>query len=244
MTKHIFVMFAVSAAFFFCAYSRTVCVSVVPYEQMARTAAGAETEVISVVRRGMSAHAFDPSAADVAAFAKAEVYLAAGLPFEERLLPRLKALNPALQVVAVTNGCELIPHDPHLWLSISNRNIIAANMVRELGGAAKDLSLRVARPKCAAFASCHPSFNYLARDWGVKVISLEREGKEPTARSIMEDAAAARKLGVKVLVTEPQFPRRMAEQFANTIGARIVVINPLAEDSAAEIAKLVKALDE
>lgn len=74
-------------------------------------------------------HAFEPSARQIAALADAQLYVLAGLPFETTWVPRLKAINPKLDILDLrqVGGTRMLDDsptddhrrerspDPHVW---------------------------------------------------------------------------------------------------------------------------------
>lgn len=239
----------VGLAAFFVSAASSVVVALPPVVGIVREAgAPAAVSVSSLIPAGGDPHSFEPSARDIRAVADASLYLSIGFPFEDRLLARVRALRPDLCVVALTNGCALRPGDPHLWLSISNRAVLVRNAALALGlPPPRSPELGAWRWKHGALrpvVSCHPSWDYLAADLGVTVIDLEREGREPTARSLAADLARAKALGVRTVISEPQFSRRTAERFAAELGARVVVLDPLAVDSRLSVSNFIEAVRE
>jgi zinc transport system substrate-binding protein len=61
-------------------------------------------------------------------------------------------------------------------------------------------------------------------------VAIEREGKEPGARALVGLIDQARRDGIRVIFTEPQFNPASAEQVAQAIGGQVVVVDPLASD--------------
>jgi zinc transport system substrate-binding protein len=155
--------------------------------------------------------------------------------------------------------------DPHTWLNPENAIQQAAVMAAALRGfgreqqrydhnfevlAAKlrqlDASLQISlRPFAGQkFLVYHPSFGYLARRYGLRQIALEEEGKEPTPRHLARLLEQARKLGIKIIFTQPQFPRAQAERLAQAIGGKVVTLDPLAYDYLDAMGKIAEQLSE
>lgn len=53
-----------------------------------------------------------------------------------------------------------------------------------------------------------------------------------------------RRLGVKVMLVEPQFSRRTATVVARAVGARLVTADPLAEDYVRNLSSLARSIAE
>jgi zinc transport system substrate-binding protein len=135
-------------------------VSIPPQAFLLESIGGQEVRARVMVPPGASPHTFEPSPKQVASLSQARVYFAVGLPFERRLLPRIKTGQGGPRVVDTSNGvalrsftedeaeadeaghghghekdhasAEVMP-DPHFWLSPRLAKIMAANMAEALG---------------------------------------------------------------------------------------------------------------
>ncbi len=76
----------------------------------------------------------------------------------------------------------------------------------------------------------HPSWEYFAHEYGLKMLAIQDGGHQPSARDLMQLVRAAREAGVKAVFAEPGFDPRSVEVVARDIGARVETIDPLAED--------------
>jgi zinc transport system substrate-binding protein len=80
----------------------------------------------------------------------------------------------------------------------------------------------------ARFIVFHPSWGYLARDYGLEMIAIEIEGKEPSAFEMAELIAEAKAGGIKVVFAQPEFSTQSAETIAREIDGEVLTISPLA----------------
>jgi zinc transport system substrate-binding protein len=142
--------------------------------------------------------------------------------------------------------------DPHVWTSPPLVKLMAANIRDTLSQL--DPAHRTAYgANCEAFAAdldrldhdirvllknlstrnfmvFHPAWGYFADTYGLKQIPIEAGGKEPGARTLAKVIDIGRRERVKVIFVQAQFSRRAAETIALAIGARVVAVDPLAED--------------
>ena len=147
--------------------------------------------------------------------------------------------------------------DPHTWLSPSRLKLqartIAASLTRLDPEGAEHYRRRLAALErrlddldaemhglLAAFAGrsflvFHPSWGYLAADYGLRQLTLEIEGKEPSEAEITELQALARAEGIRVVFVQPQITGRAASAVASAIDGRTEVLDPLAADVAANL---------
>jgi zinc transport system substrate-binding protein len=80
------------------------------------------------------------------------------------------------------------------------------------------------------FMVFHPSWGYFAKRYGLTQVAIEAGGSEPSPRHLAEIIEHGRELGVSVVFVQPQFSRRSAEVIASELDAKVVPLDPLAED--------------
>jgi zinc transport system substrate-binding protein len=121
----------------------------------------------------------------------------------------------------------LIQADPaHRGDYESNYRTFAAEMDKLDGAIRAILAPAWGKP----FMVFHPAWGYFADDYGLRQIPIEAEGKEPGAKSLARVIDLGKREGVKVIFVQTQFSRRTAETVAAAIGARVVGVDPLAEN--------------
>ena len=139
--------------------------------------------------------------------------------------------------------------DPHLWMSPLNAKIMAGHMAETLRecapeyGAEFDANLKellrdldaihqrvtniLAPYKGNSFYVYHPAFGYFADAYGLKQISVEIEGKEPTAKDLAKLIERALKEQVRVIFVQRQYSSKAAETIATAIHGKVIPIDPL-----------------
>ncbi len=90
----------------------------------------------------------------------------------------------------------------------------------------------------------HPAFGYFCDRYGLKQEALESAGKSPGARRINELAETMKSAGVAAVFTQPQFTQGEAATLASAVGARLVALDDLAPDYAANLERVAGALAE
>lgn len=143
--------------------------------------------------------------------------------------------------------------DNHIWTSPRIVKIMAKNMVKAL--IRKDpknketyasnlkkfhaeidrLDSRLRRifdplPENTKFMIFHPAFEYFARDYGLKQIAIEYEGKEPKPKILANIIKEAQKDGIKTIITSPEFSDKSAKIIAKEIGGSVVKLSPLSKN--------------
>jgi zinc transport system substrate-binding protein len=143
--------------------------------------------------------------------------------------------------------------DPHVWLSpplglIQTRNILDAFLkidpargkiyksnYRTFVGELVDLDLKIrdvfaAKTEGTHFMVYHSSWGYFAKSYGLREIAISVQGKEPTPKELQNLIRQANEKNVKVIFVQPQFSTKSANTVAKSIGAQLVVVDPLEEN--------------
>ena len=146
--------------------------------------------------------------------------------------------------------------DPHVWTSPKALQVMAANAYEAIRKAYPDsvkyetnykrlqeelhaLDVRtaekIARSGVEYFIVYHPALTYYARDYGLRQVAIEADGKEPSARQLTAIIRQAREDGVRRIFYQNQFPASTVEVIARDIDAEYVAIDPLGSDAIANI---------
>ncbi len=162
---------------------------------------------------------------------------------------------------AGTHGYEGV--DPHIWLSPrlvkqqaenilqglirvdpAGEKVFRANARRfqaELDAMHRELKVLFAGARDRSVLVFHPSWGYLASDYGFRQVAIEVEGKEPKGADLAAVVEKAREKRVREIFVEPQFSSRSARAIADSIGAKLVRADPLAANWADNLRKTARA---
>lgn len=80
------------------------------------------------------------------------------------------------------------------------------------------------------FMVFHPSWGYFADRYGLHQIPVELEGKEPKPADLKKFVDTVKKLKLNSIFIQPQFSKKAAELIADETGAKVIAVDPLAED--------------
>ena len=97
-------------------------------------------------------------------------------------------------------------------------------------------------PPHSAFMVFHPSWGYFARDYGLRQLPVEVEGKAPKPRQLMHLIDEARREKVRAIFVQPEFSDKSARLLARELGIPVVKISPLAENWNDNLLKLAGAI--
>jgi zinc transport system substrate-binding protein len=102
--------------------------------------------------------------------------------------------------------------------------------VAELDALDRDLHTLLDPLPNRRFMVFHPAWGYFADSYGLTQVPIEREGKEPGARSLAALIDQAKRERIQVVFVQPQFDQRSATQVAQAIGGAVIAVDPLAAD--------------
>lgn len=153
--------------------------------------------------------------------------------------------------------------EPHIWNSARNALRIADNVYaalceldsvhRDYYGERLDSLKGIIRRTDAevrellgradsTFLIYHPALSYFARDYGLRQISIEEGGKEPSPARLKALMEASRASEARVIFVQQEFDVRNARLVADELGLEVVPINPLDYDWEREMLDIARAL--
>ncbi|AQU03014.1 MAG: zinc ABC transporter substrate-binding protein [Dehalococcoides mccartyi] len=237
-----------------------IAVSIVPLKEFTQQIAGDKAEVILMVPPGAEPHTYQPLPSQMVDISQADMYVKLGsdFGFEQTWISKILALNHSMLMVdsSVNITLESSPEgdgaDPHIWLSPrnaiqmvknittglmsldpENKSYYAANRdayLAKLEQLDNEITLALSHLHNRTFLVFHPAWAYFARDYNLKELSIEIEGKEPTPQQMIEIIDLAIQNNISIVFASPQFSSRSAESIASEIGGQVIMIDPLAQD--------------
>lgn len=142
--------------------------------------------------------------------------------------------------------------DPHVWVAPQTVAVAARNIARALEQADpahaaefranlesfesdiakldREIRSRLDSVRGGKFMVYHPTWGYFAREYGLEQVSIESEGKEPSAARLMQLVELARRDGVRAVFVQAGFPRKSAWVIADAVGGTVGVADPQDRD--------------
>jgi len=137
-------------------------------------------------------------------------------------------MSPANAMIMVRNICDgLVEADP------ANRDRYEANRdayLQQLEALDRDIKAAVSGMTDRVIMVYHEALGYFADEYGLTVLTIEAEGKEPTASDLARLIDEAREYGIEVIFASPEFSQAAPNVIAGEIGGTVVLVDPLAED--------------
>ena len=241
-------------------------VTIPPLADFVAKVGGDKAAISVMVPPGANPHTYEPTPSQMVNVSKAQVYVKVGtaVEFELSWMDKILKQNPHLQVIDCSIGISLLDDDPHIWNSPLQAKKIVLNIsaglaridpanagyyrdnanryLQELDALDKYIREKLSGYTNRNFMIYHPAFGYLAADYDMNEIAIEREGHETTARIIQESIDLAKKLNLRYIFVAEQFPTAQAEAIAREIGGQIVFLDSLPRNYVAGVRGVVDAI--
>lgn len=245
---------------------RLLAVSIPPQAWLLEKIAGSNFDIEVIYQAGSDPETYEPTTRQIAALNRAEaLFTIGGLPFENNTLPGLNDRKNA--IVATAKGIERITDthsggdDPHIWTTPANLRVIARAMAdklieidpsnaplyrknmdalaSELDSLDSQIHRRLEPVSSRSFLIWHPSLSYYARNYGLRQLPLQEEGKEASPRQLADRLRAAKEAGTATVVVEQAHdPQKVLSAAAEIGAANKVEINLMNRDIVSELLKL------
>ena len=249
-----------------------IAVSIVPEQTFVEAVCGDLVDIVTLVPSGSSPENYEPTAQEMEKFSDASLYFSIGVPTEEaNILPNvgdIKVISLQDEVAAVYEDrtFESGERDPHIWLSPKRVKVMveaiaremseldpdnketykqnAADYIAQLDEVDQEIKDALKGVESKNFIVYHPAFGYIADDYGLKMYSLEEEGKEATAQHLQDMIDLAKKENIKVIFYQEEIDSSQSEAFAKEIGGKTIQLSPLAADYIDNLKNMAQTMGE
>jgi zinc transport system substrate-binding protein len=247
-----------------------VAVSILPQQTFVKAVCGELAEVVVMVPPGYSPEHYEPTPQDMIKLSAAEVYFSIGVPVEATSV--FATLPETTELVSLDEACAKVfnelsidgERDPHIWLSPKRAAVMVQTIAEAMGGldpenadtysanaekyiaeleaAAAEIRLVLEDIPQRSFIVFHPAFGYFADEFGLNMYALEKNGKEATAAVLMEMADFAKEQGIEIVFYQAEVDSSQSAAFAEEIGGRTVMLDPLSGDYIANLKSMAQAI--
>lgn len=239
-------------------------VSIPPQQWLVEQIAGDAVDVEILVAPGESPTTYTPTDVQVTRLMTAQIYFRIGVPFERG--PWFDAISTmgTFDLVDLRKGIETLGQDPHTWLvpdlllvqaatvaealslrDPNRRSLYETNLIRfqdRMGVLDHEIRRDLAPYQGRSFFVFHPSWSYFADAFGLRQVAIEMDGREPSDKELTDLQEEARRVAINTIFVQPQIHDRSARAFAESIGAGLETLDPLAADVAANLEETVDKL--
>lgn len=250
-----------------------IAVSIVPEATFVREICGDKVDVIIMIPPGTSPENHETDPETIALFQDADIYFAIGVPTEEANIyskinenTKLIRLDEIVKKEYEDRMFEDGGRDPHIWLSIKRVKVILRTMTEEISlldevnrkyyeenekkylkkiDTINDKIVEmVAGSEETSFIVYHPSFGYIADEFGFNMYSLEENGKEATAKHLQKLIDLAVEKKIKTVFYQSEVDSRQSKAFAEEIQGKSIELSPLASDYLENLEEMIKKILE
>lgn len=246
-----------------------IAVSIIPESTFVKAVVGEKFDVVTLIPSGASPETYEPTPKEITALYNAKVYFSIGVPSEVGILKNVQ--KDTLLVPLHEKTAEKYPdltldggRDPHIWLCPERAKFMvsiiadtiseadpenaefyrqnAQNYINEIEKEILAAKTILENAETRDFMVFHPSFQYYANYFGLNMYALEQHGKEATAKDLaqMVDFAKARK--IKAVFYQAEATSKQAKTFADEIGGKAVMLEPLSANYAENLSKMAKEI--
>ena len=174
----------------------------------------------------------------------------------ESFMEKVTKQIPNLKIIEASEGIELLKDEnneenPHVWLSITNaikevKNIEekliqydnknkdqytknANEYINELNKQNEKMEKELKSLESRNIITFHEAFPYFAKEFDLNIVGVvEREpGTQPSAKELQETIETIKKLDVKAIFVEPQYPKKVAEIIATETKTKVYTLDPI-----------------
>lgn len=92
------------------------------------------------------------------------------------------------------------------------------------------------------FLIYHPALGYFARDFGLRQMSVEQDGKEPSVERMQQLISQSKAEGIRVIFIQEEHSGRSARRIAEAIGGRVVSCAPLSHEWDKQLLHIARSL--
>lgn len=231
--------------------------SIAPQKFLVDSIAEERVSVTIIVPPEADSHSYEPTPRQIISVQEGDIWFRLGEGFENRLL---KTLKKEMLIVDQREGIALIgsscchrdSYDPHIWLSPlllinqaqqiantlsvydpENASLYQKNLeflVCQLYALDQEIRQVTLVAKNRDILVSHSAFGYFCKEYGFRQISIEMEGKEPTAKYLSTLLANSRTLNIKTVILMKQYGQRGGIKIAKEIDAQTIQVDPYAEN--------------
>ncbi len=180
--------------------------------------------------------------------------------------PTLLMIDLSEGIDLIREGCAHCDHaeDRHIWLSPKegkkqaiaikealvkafpeNGTLYEENLLKflsELDSLDAEITEMLEPLSGQAIVVSHPAFGYFCRDYGLKQLSVEQEGKDPLPQHISELLQTIEQNKISAIFAEPQYSNKGAELIAEKLHLQLYMVDPYSGDYPTTLRNIAKQI--
>ena len=235
----------------------TLTVTILPQKYITEKIAGDLYDINVMIPPGGNPATYEPTPRQIEKLNQSIAYLKIGhIAFEKAWMDKIKSSAPDLEIYDSSKGLDFISNDgridPHIWtspemvaemaknlkdilteLTPEKEKIFAENLKKfekEIHEMQRTIHQKLEPYSEKSFLIYHPALAYYCREFDLKQIPIEAEGKEPSASYMQKIIEKSKRKNIRAIFIQKQFDRKKALTIAQELDAEVIQINPLAEN--------------
>lgn len=234
-----------------------IFVSIPPQKFLVEQIGSDRVSVRTMVNPGSNPETYEPTPKQMAALSESQLYFKIGVPFETAWIDKIEKLNQDLIVIyccdkIVSHKTSSYDLDAHIWTSPKNAKFLATLikntlvgfdpqdknfyennyviLIDKLDALDRDIHNQLVQLNNRYLIVSHPSWGYFADTYNLKQLSIEQDGSEIRAKELSRLIELAKAENIHTVYTQKQVNNASAKILAREIGAKLVELDPLAEN--------------
>lgn len=236
-----------------------ILVTIAPYKKIVEELVDHQIKVKTLIPESADPHGYEPNAKELVSLFQTKLWFTIGEPFEEQLLPILKKNNLQIKAIDLKENISLLKSccshhgdDLHFWMSPkivkAQLNHIADSLKNQWPEKAELIDKNLERlnlefidldlflittlneKKDSYLLTSHPAFGYFCHDYGLKQLSIETEGGDPSAKEFTDLLSLVKENHIQNIYTQKQHNTKASEILAKEMNLSCIEVNPYAED--------------
>ncbi len=234
-----------------------IFVSIPPQKFLVEQIGSNRVSVRTMINPGSNPETYEPTPKQMAALSESQLYFKIGVPFETAWIDKIEKLNQDLIVIyccdkIVSHKTSSYDLDAHIWTSPKNAKFLAtlikntlvgfdpqdknfyennyAILIDRLDALDRDIHNQLVQLNNRYLIVSHPSWGYFADTYNLKQLSIEQDGSEIRAKKLSRLIELAKAENIHTVYTQKQVNNASAKILAREIGAKLVELDPLAEN--------------
>jgi len=230
----------------------TIYTSITPYKTLIEPLVAPSHTVLSLVPKNSSMHAFEPSFKETQKLADSTLWIRLGDQFEEKIASFLLNKESHPLILNLKKELSLSSNDPHIWMDpkLMKKQIEAiltvlkdlpdidqstlekesTELLTKLEQLDRYAEEKLTPLKGKTILSSHDAYGYFCTSYGLKSLSLEKEGRQLSLEELQALLQQAKKLHIDTILVQTPFQDKSAEHVAKEIGGKTLFHNPIDED--------------
>lgn len=233
-----------------------ICVSLPPQAYIVQELTkNCDIPITVMIPPGSAPTTYAPLPSQIKSLYEAKVYFRIGHPafvFEKKHIGTYINGNKNISVVSMADSLDLLPDDPHIWLSPSIvklsvkrlypvliqafpdcKSIIRENYLHMNSSLdSLDLQIReILRPyKGRAFLSYHPAWAYFAQEYSLTQLPVQKEGKAVSAKEMSDILHLCSQKNISIITVQKEYASRQIDVIAQEAQLNTLILDPLSRN--------------